>query len=306
MIRVVIPIHHSRRWIDDCIDSVLGQEDVELSVCVVDNASQDGSTQAVRTRWPEVTVVELDQNHGYGAAINRGALASGEGHVLALNVDTRLHPGCVRILLKTLEEGPLLGAVAPRVLASNGQVQPTAHRFPTLPRLTAEAVGADRLPRLGPRLGYHLPMPARDRIPVDWATGVALLIRDDAWREIGGFDPAYFFFAEELDLQWRLHRANWRVEIVDRAVLTHHGGKRPIPATRFVHSHDGMERFFAKRGGRRAGLAARAILLVLAASRAIAWTAIGLLSPRRRAEAARWRTMFTETFAVSVRRLIGR
>jgi GT2 family glycosyltransferase len=305
-IRVVIPVHDSLRWIDACLESVLAQEGVRTAVCVVDNASNDGSGEHVHGRWPDVRVLGLPQNIGYGAAINRGAKALGEGDVLALNVDTRLPSGCLRSLSDALDDDPSLGAVAPLIVGPDGRAQVAAHRFPTLGRLAAEALGLDRLPGIGARLGYHLPRLGPGRTAVDWATGVALLVRAEAWRDVGGFDPTYFFFVEEVDLQRRLRDHGWRVAVEGATTVSHHGGQRPIAPQLFAHSHEGMERFFGRRRGSAAGFAARALLCVTAATRAAGWTVIGLVSARRRVEATRWRRMFIEVIARSASRLVGR
>jgi GT2 family glycosyltransferase len=283
---------------------VLDQAGDEWQVVVVDNASSDGTAEEVRARWGTVRVVELESNLGYGAAVNAGAGTS-PGHVLALNVDTELEPGALARLRSALEADPRLGAVGPRLLDPDGSLQPSVHDLPTVGALFAEALFLDRLPNgIGDKLGYHsrgydYSSPQR----VGWLTGAALLLRDTAWRECGGFDPAFFFFVEEVDLQRRLHALGWSVAIEPRAAVVHHGGKQPLAPELFLHSHDGFARYFAKHGSPASARLARAALCLTALTRALAWAVAPLLRPGAAADARRWRAMFWNVFARSAREL---
>jgi N-acetylglucosaminyl-diphospho-decaprenol L-rhamnosyltransferase len=301
---IVIPTFNSRHWLESCLPGVLEQAGDGWEVVVVDNASSDGTAAEVRARWPGVRVVELPENVGYGAAVNAGA---GDGHVLALNVDTELEPGALARLAEALGDDPGLGAVGPRLLDPDGSLQPSVHELPTVGALFAEALFLDRLPGgLGDRLGYHergydYAAPRQ----VGWLTGAALLVRDAAWRQSGGFDPSFFFFVEEVDLQRRLHALGWSVAIEPRAALIHHGGKQPLSPELFLHSHEGFARYFAKHEGPAAARLARAALCLAALTRALAWTVVPLVRPGAAQEAGRWRSMFWNVFKRSARELTG-
>lgn len=278
---------------------MLEQAGDEWEVVVVDNASSDGTAAEVRGRWPAVRVVELAENVGYGAAVNAGAAAGTPGgHVLALNVDTQLEPAALAKLVGALEADPRLGAVGPRLLDPDGSLQPSVHDLPSVAALFAEALFLDRLPAaLGDRLGYHArgydyAAPRR----VGWLTGAVLLVRGTAWEQSGGFDPQFFFFVEEIDLQRRLQALGWEVAIEPRAAVLHHGGKQPLSPELFLHSHEGFELYFAKHGGPAQARLARAALRLAALTRAIAWSLVPLVRPARAGDARRWRTMFWAVF----------
>jgi N-acetylglucosaminyl-diphospho-decaprenol L-rhamnosyltransferase len=296
-VSVVIPTHDSLSWVDACLSSVLAQDGVDSTVAVVDNGSSDGTVEHVARRWPSVALIALTDNVGYGAAINEGARALPRGHILALNADTTLGPGSLCKLVAVLEADGRVGAVAPRLLNPDRTLQPTAHRFPTLTRLLGEALALDRLPVLGRAFDYHCRNYDYDRArEIDWATGTVLLIRQEAWETVGGFDPAYFFFVEEIDLQRRLTTEGWRIVLAPAAVAVHHGGKKPIAPDLFLHSHAGFERYFALTSGRGTAGAARAVLCLTALTRALGWILIALIDVRRREKGRRWASMFIRVF----------
>jgi GT2 family glycosyltransferase len=226
--------------------------------------------------------------------------------VFALNVDTRLAPHALERLGAALDSDAGLGAVGPRLLDPDGGLQPSVHELPTPGALFAEALFLDRLPLVGDRLGYHSrSYDYKEPRAVGWLTGAALLVRDSAWRQSGGFDPDFFFFVEEVDLQRRLHELGWSVAIEPRATVVHHGGKQPLAPGLFLHSHEGFGRYFAKHEGPREARLARAALCIAALTRALAWTAAPLVRPSAAAQARRWRRMFWIVFARSARALFG-
>ena len=294
---VVIPTYDSRSWVDGCLSSVLAQRGVRLAVAVVDNGSRDGTPEDVSRSWPEVKLIALTRNVGYGEAINVGARVLPAGHVLALNVDVRLEPDALRELVGVLEKNPTVGAVAPRLTNPDGTLQPSAHRFPTLTKLFGEALALDRLPVVGTLFDYHLRRYRYNAArSVDWVSGAVLLVRREAWEALGGFDPQYPFFVEELDLQRRLADQGWRVVLEPATAVVHFGGKRPIAPEVFLQAHAGLERYFGLAGGRSAAAAARAVLCMTALTRAIGWTILSLFDRPNRAEAQRWASMFIRVF----------
>jgi N-acetylglucosaminyl-diphospho-decaprenol L-rhamnosyltransferase len=301
-IAVAVPTFNSRHWIDACLRAVEAQEDVSTHVVVVDNGSTDGTPAHVEERWPEVRVLRLSRNVGYGEAVNRGVAGIAADYVLALNVDAELAPDCLRKLVAAVVDDPDAVVAAPLLLESDGRRQPSAHRFPTLTQLLGEALFLDRLPLIAGTFDYHCRSYRYDRrARVDWATGAVLLIEREAFDAVGGFDPAYFFFVEEVDLQRRLGERGGGTVIEPAARAVHHGGKAPVPAERFLASHDGWERMLAPAGGVRA-IAVRVVLSLIALSRAAAWTALGLARRERAGEARAWRSMFLRTAAGSLRR----
>jgi GT2 family glycosyltransferase len=300
---VAIATHDSMRWIDGCLASVAGQDYAGAVVQVVDNGSTDGTAEHVEARWPGVHVLRLPENVGYGAALNAGARLWPGHHVFALNADTVVQEQALRRLAETLSADGELAVVAPWLENADGSLQHSAHEFPSLAAFAREVVGLKVAARLG---GAEVLDEIRSApVYADWATGAALLIRREAWDAVGGFDPRYHFFVEEVDLQRRLRDVGYRVALDPRARVTHFGGRKPIPPSRFARAHDGWERYFGTRHGRRAQLLARTLLCGIAATRCAFWLAIAVARPRRRLEAARWAWMFARVVALSAPKLPG-
>ena len=304
--RIVIPTYNSRRWLEGCLNSVLEQADAAWDVVVVDNASSDGTPALVREGWPSVRVVELERNVGYGAAANAGADAAPDGHLLVLNVDTIVCDGALDAMCDALTDNPDVGLVGPRLVHGDGRLQPSVHEFPTVGKLFAEALFLDRLPLVGARFSYHgrwydYSRPAR----CDFLTGAVLMVRHEAWEACGGFDPGYVFFVEEVDLQRRLASLGWPALIEPRAKVVHFGGKLPIPAERFLRSHEGYARYFSSDVSRGTPWLARAALSLTALTRAIAWTLFWVARPGSRPDSGRWAAMFWRVFGRSAVRLLG-
>jgi N-acetylglucosaminyl-diphospho-decaprenol L-rhamnosyltransferase len=186
-----------------------------LQVIVVDNASQDGSADAIRAAYPEVEVLERDDRAGYGANHNL-ALARAEGrHVLFLNDDARVKPGAIDAMAAHLDAHPDVAVAAPTLVHPDGRPQVSLWPTPT--------PGADV--RAALRLGRGRPAALNGRAPqpVGWAMGCALLVRQDAAVAVGGFDEGYFMYSEEVDLSVRLARAGGATHWVPEAEVVHEG-----------------------------------------------------------------------------------
>lgn len=293
----VVPTYNSERWMEDCIPALLEQRDVEVTVVVVDNGSADGTLDLVRRRWPQVETVALGENRGYGASCNEGARRHPGADVLACNPDAVLDPDCVARLAAALAADPWVGVAAPRLRNPDGTLQPSAHRFPRLRDLLGEALLLDRV---AASFDYHARGYAHDAPRRGgWATGAVLLVRREAWDAVGGFDPAYRLYVEEVDLQKRLAEHGWEAVLDPAAGALHHGGKQPVPVEQFLLSHDGWARYFRRTGGAPAALAARLILLLTALVRGLAWSAMGTVRPAARP----WAAMFLGVFARGLSRL---
>lgn len=299
-VSAVIPSYNSRSWLDGCISGLLAQQSTQVSVVVVDNGSNDGSAEYVRARWPAVHVAQASTNLGYGGSINYGAELRPRGDVLAVNADAYLAAGALDWLSSVFDEDRTVGAVVPCLVNPNGSLQPSAYRFPTLLRIVGRAMFLHHIPFIHSWLTDLESIDYVRRAYVEWAAGAVMLIRREAWDAVGGFDPAYFFFVEEIDLQRRLSDAGWRIALEPRAIAVHHGGHQPISWELFLHAHDGYSRYFGlRRGSKVAGLV-RASLCLTALTRATAWSGVAALSRTRRREAIEWAAMFGHVFISSL------
>jgi N-acetylglucosaminyl-diphospho-decaprenol L-rhamnosyltransferase len=176
---------------------------------VVDNASADGSAALVRERFPGVALVENRDNVGFGAACNQG-LALARDAVLFLNPDAELAPDALLRLVERLERTPAAALVGPRLAYPDGRPQPSRRRFPTLATLLLESTPLEwRWPHWSALRRYRFVGEPEAAARVDWLSGACLLGRVSALRDVGGFDPHFFMYFEEVDLSRRLVSHGW-------------------------------------------------------------------------------------------------
>lgn len=222
---------NTRELLAECLESLeAAVGDGGSEVWVLDNASTDGSAELVRSRFPGAGLVASERNLGFGAAVNELA-GRGDGEwILAANADVRLEPGALEALLRAARD-PGVGAVAPRLIGPGGETQHSVHAFPSARVGVAVALGLYRLvPALGERLcieGFWDPERPRE---VDWAHGALLLLRREAFEAVGGFAPDQWLYAEDIDLQWRLREAGWKVRYEPAARAGHQGSAATGPA----------------------------------------------------------------------------
>ena len=263
MLAVVIVNFNAGIMLGDAVASVV--EDVDR-VIVVDNASADGSADAVARRWsddPRVAVVRRLGNGGFSRACNDGiralgwgSVAPGEGgcdndFVLFLNPDARCLPGCVEALTREMRSDPRIGVVGGMLVDAGGRELAGGRRgtpspWPALVRATGFWRLARRWPRAFPDLHRsHLPLPS---VPEDVGavSGACLMIRRSVLGQVGGFDDRYFLHCEDLDLCARVAKSGWRVRFVPAARAWH--AVRGTTGGRTFgtewHKHRGMVRYY--------------------------------------------------------------
>lgn len=258
--------YNSRRHLEVCLAS-LAADGVTRSV-VVDNGSIDGSDRTAKAAGAEW--VSSGGNVGYGRAANLGASrppASGSESLLICNPDLEFRPGAVAALVSALDSDPSLAAVGPRLCNPDGSLYPSARTFPDL----VDAMGHGLLGLVAP----HNPFTRRYRLldwdhqaraKVDWISGACLLVRKEAWDGVGGFDPSYFMYMEDVDLCWRLRRAGWEIGYEPGAEVLHtQGVSADLHPYRMLLAHHRSMWLFARRtttGGRRLALPVVAVGLV--------------------------------------------
>jgi N-acetylglucosaminyl-diphospho-decaprenol L-rhamnosyltransferase len=197
-------------------------------VIVVDNGSHDGTAELVREAFPDVTLVELEENNGFGRAVNAGVrMGTGEAIVL-INNDVRVEPGFVAVItaaLATRGVGMVAGLTT----------------IPEVGSVDGFGIELDRSLSAYNR-GRHAP-PGRLAMP----SGGAAAYRRSAWEEVGGFDEALFAYGEDVDLGLRLRARGWRVAEAADARGTHFGGATAGVDSPFQRELAGFARGFLLR-----------------------------------------------------------
>jgi N-acetylglucosaminyl-diphospho-decaprenol L-rhamnosyltransferase len=264
---VVIPTHDTRELTLRCLET-LGQVDERVNeIVLVDDGSRDGTTVAVRARFPSVRVVRHERALGFTASANDG-LAETRGDVLLLlNSDTEVERASLPPLLDAFATDPRLGVASPRLVDPDGSPQWSGGTTPTLPWLFLLACGIPRALAAVP--GYRRLRPVRSDAGgrIDWVTGAAMAIRRRTWEDVGPLDTRFRFYGQDLDFCLRAGDAGWRVALVRDSRVVHVGGatigRRSGAARR--SSHPGLLwtdllLWGEKRHGRRWALRAASVL----------------------------------------------
>jgi N-acetylglucosaminyl-diphospho-decaprenol L-rhamnosyltransferase len=247
---VVIVTHETR---DEVLGVLTSLATHPGPVVVVDSGSSDGTSDAVRAAHPEVRVLELS-NVGYGRAVNAGAALLRESIdvVVVANADVRFQPGSIATLVTALVADPAVAIVGPRVRYPDGGHQASARRSPSLGTAVVHAAIGWLVPTNPATRRYHaldLTGPgAHEACDVDWVSGCAFAIRRSDLDAVGGFDPGYRLFVEDVDLCDRLRRRGRRIRFEPGAVVEHRVGastaSHPLRA-RIAHAR-GLDRYLSR------------------------------------------------------------
>lgn len=279
---VVIVSHQTRDEVLGCLASLTAC--TVGPIVVVDTGSTDGTAAAVRRDHPHVQVAEL-ANAGFGRAANAGVRLVDSQVVVIANADVRFERGSVVTMQAALASDPGLAVVGPTVRYPDGAPQASARSVPDLPTAAGHALLGRVWPRNPWTRRYRLldldPGCPRD---VDWISGCAMAIRRDAFESVGGFDPGYHLYVEDLDLGVRLRAAGWRLRFLPSAVVTHRVGastsRRRGWALR-THARS-LQRFHRRHHAGRVAALLRPLLRVgLAGWVLVTWVADRVTGSRR-------------------------
>ena len=218
---VVILNWNGRRHLERYLPSVVAHTEGDAEVVVADNGSTDDSLQWLRLNYPDVRVIRLDRNYGFAGGYNRALREVESEYVLLLNSDVEVTAGWWQPLVEVLDTESDVAAVAPKLLAD-------------MERTKFEYAGASGgfIDYLGFPFcrGRILSNVEEDRGQYDnrrdifWASGAAMCCRRELFESLGGFDEDFFAHMEEIDLQWRMQLAGWRIVVEPKSVVYHLGG----------------------------------------------------------------------------------
>jgi GT2 family glycosyltransferase len=203
---------NGRELLMRCLDAIERTHPARIGreILVLDNASDDGSADAVRARGGDIRLIERDRRTGK-AENDSTLLREARGkYALLLNEDAELQAGAPGALLTALEDNPWAAAAAAQLLDPDGNPQPTAWRLPGVGTALAGA------------LFLHRWLTVQRGGEVGWAQSSAMMVRLMAAEEVGYLDPDFFVYSDETDFEKRLRDAGWRVLLVPEARAIHH------------------------------------------------------------------------------------
>jgi N-acetylglucosaminyl-diphospho-decaprenol L-rhamnosyltransferase len=243
-----------------------------VEVVLADNGSVDGVPEAAAARYPHVTLLRTGGNIGYGAAVNAGLAGRSGGHALVANPDVRFEPGAIDELLAVADRWPRAATVGPAIRTPEGDLYPSARDLPQLSTGAGHAVFGWVWPGNPWTARYRRERESPRERPAGWLSGSCFLVDLDAFWSVGGFDPGYFMYFEDVDLAARLGQRGWLHVYAPSAVVEHEGGhatRREPHRMQRVH-HTSALRYLSRRyplprqaplrAALRAGLGARMLM----------------------------------------------
>ena len=234
---IVILNYNTKALLRDCLQSVFASDGaVRFHVCVVDNASTDGSVEMVAAEFPAVHLIANRVNRGFSAGNNDGLRWYGFGqdappgsetlprYALLLNPDTLVPPTSLDAMVRFMDARPAVGVAGPRVRRLDGSLDRACRRsFPTPQVSFYRMVGLSKLLPNSRRFNaYNLAFYAEDAVhPVDSVVGAFMMLRREAIVQIGLLDEGFFMYGEDLDWAKRIKDAGWEVWYNGQVEITH-------------------------------------------------------------------------------------
>jgi N-acetylglucosaminyl-diphospho-decaprenol L-rhamnosyltransferase len=225
-VTIIVVTHNTREMTIECIRSIFQQTThLKYELILFDCGSTDGSSEAIRSRFPAVQLITSEQVVGFGTANNIAAKGAQGRRLLLINPDTVVLDHAIDRLNEFATLTPEARIWGGRTIFADGSLNPAScWKYPTLWSVFCWAVGLNTFKRsiFNPE---SYPGWKRDTVqPVDMVSGCFFLIDRDLWQALGGFDPLFFMFGEEADLCIRARKLGARPKITPTATIIHYGG----------------------------------------------------------------------------------
>jgi GT2 family glycosyltransferase len=214
--------------LDKCLSSILRyKNNYNLEIFVVDNDSQDGSPEMVRDKYPEVNLIALDKNIGFGAANNLAINKSKADYIFLLNPDTEISKDFLPNIFAYVHNNPNIGIIGPRIINDDGSKQASIRRHPSLLSQILVMFKLTNIPIINGLLNNYLfkDFDYNKEQPVEQVMGAAMFIQKSVFDKIGVFDEKFFIWFEEVDLCKRASTAGIKIKYFPGASIIHHGAQ---------------------------------------------------------------------------------
>jgi GT2 family glycosyltransferase len=195
--------------------------DSETVVCIADNGSTDGSPEWVASTYAGIKLIRLDKNYGFAGGYNMALDKIEAKYFVLVNSDIEVTPGWLQPLVRFMDSNDDVASCQPKILsyhkreyfeyagAAGGFID--KYGYPFCRGRIFDKIEEDK--------GQY-----NSQIDVFWSSGACMMVRSDAWKRCGGFDPGFFAHMEEIDLCWRFNKAGYRVSFIPDSEVYHVGG----------------------------------------------------------------------------------
>lgn len=278
---VVLVCWNNKDYLEPCLQSLYKANlGFKFDVIVVDNGSTDGSQAMLADKYPNVRILQNNGNVGLSKASNQGIEATHGKYILLLNNDTIVNGSALDSLFQFLEKHPDTGAVGGKLLNPDGSFQSGYANFSSLIEEFMVATGLGYFLREG----YPLNHDSDQYVEAGWMSSACLLLRRSALDQIGLLDEEYFIYGDEVDLQYRLHRAGWKVQYLPDATIIHYGGRSMNRWRRRKMVYRGKLLFYQKNYSSIKTNFLRVMLLLISIVKWVGWIGVSIY-PRFRERA---------------------
>ena len=258
-VSVILVNYNTRVLTIQCLQSIFEQtKDLAFEVLVVDNNSNDGTKQEIKKTFPQVQLIENSENIGFGRANNIGIQCAKGKYLFFLNTDTILLNNAVKLFFDFAEGHPLisLGGIGSVLLDEKMNPTHSSNSFPNKwEPIKSQFLGYFTKKYVSIEIRRELSRYTKEMsfIEVDYVTGADLFVLKSRIEEFEGFDPNFFMYFEESDLQYRMHAKGYRNLLIDGPQIIHYQGSsdsKPnyLPAKRAMNDKS-MFYYFKKRSG---------------------------------------------------------
>ncbi|MFA5134668.1 MAG: glycosyltransferase family 2 protein [Patescibacteria group bacterium] len=211
-----------------CLQAILDYtQNLTYEVFVVDNASDDGSAEAVKKYFPTVILLQNQKNIGFAQACNQAIKQSKGTYVLLMNPDTELRENSIEKAFRVMERMPDIGIAGCKLVNPDGSLQPSVRRFPTF---MSHMIMLLKLHNFFPRLKpihwyYHNDWDYNISGYVDQVMGAFFMIRRKTLNDVGLLDQHFYIWYEEVDFCKRAIKKGWKTYYTASTAVIHHKGK---------------------------------------------------------------------------------
>lgn len=246
---VIVVNYNTKQLTTKCIDSVIHSGVNASQIIIVDNHSSDGSVKYFKSQYPRVKIIANTQNLGFAKANNLAISQFPSRYYILLNSDTLVQPQAISRLVSFMDTHAQVGIAAPKLLGSDGQIQPNGGVLPSLGSIIIWAWFFDDLPIFGRLLpsyhltGFHVFNSTRS---IGWVSGAAMIVRRRMLNQIGLFDDQIFMYSEDTDLCLRARIKGWQIYTLAEAQVTHIGQASGTQANALAQEFKGLLYLFKK------------------------------------------------------------
>lgn len=252
-ISYVILTWNSEKFIENCINSILDIKEIDNDIIIVDNGSQDNTRNLLKNYEKEIKTILLDKNYGTTKSRNMGIkkIDDDSDYVCILDSDTKINKNAIEKMIQVLKENNQIGIVGPKMQTSNGLVQKSGRKFPTIKIKFYKAFPIKQFETKGELLENYDFSGEKAYYEVDYLMSACWLLRKEIIKDVGMFDEKIFYAPEDVDYCARLWQAGYKVVYCKEAQIIHEwqriSKKKLISKMNFEHIK-GLIYYFKKYG----------------------------------------------------------